>query len=137
MRSFIAMFVLVFSVSAMALTFPINKPFTHVYEWTVDEGVTGVIPVLSMPAKTLIRKVDVYTQTITSGASAMTLGDADADGFMIDGFKGTVGAYSGTGSLKGAFEGYKFYSSADTIDLTITGTASAGKIKFVIEGIAL
>jgi hypothetical protein len=137
MKLFLALLVLFVSFNSFALTFKKDEVMTKTYVWKASEDAVGVIPVFTFPANVLIKSVHAKVDTIVAGASALEFGDADANGFLVNGFAGTVGVYNATGTYKGAYNGEKFYSAADTLDLTITGTASAGEVKFVIDYIAL
>jgi hypothetical protein len=114
---------------------------------------TGTIPIFSAPENCLIHGVRAHVLTLVAGSSAEELGDGnDPDGFLVDGFAaGTgiyptgaedanCGAYQKTSTAGGTdaadvsrSEAKKLYSSADTIDFKITGTATAGKIRFYID----
>lgn len=143
MKFIIALLMLCVCFSASALTFQKDQVKTHTFVWAIDGSgdskvVTGTIPVFSFPAKVFVKDVRALVETEVAGSSAETLGDgAAATGFLVDGFAGTVGFYNATGALKGSFVGEKYYSAADTMDLILTGTASAGKIKFSVDYIAL
>jgi hypothetical protein len=117
---------------------------------------TGTIPIFSAPAKCLILSAGAEVMTAITGSTAEELGDGtDPDGFLVDGFAATAGFYplyvtDASGTFAGAFTfdqnagatdaldvntvpKAKLYSSADTIDFKITGTATAGKVAFIVE----
>lgn len=117
---------------------------------------TGVIPIFSVPADCVIKSVQAYVLTLVAGSSAEEVGDGDdVDGYIKDGFAAAtgmfplyaqdasttfVGAYAqdstdgGTDALDVSIVGKeKLYTAADTIDFKISGTASAGKIRFTVK----
>ena len=117
---------------------------------------TGSVPIFSIPADTVIRAVTAHVITLVAGSTAEIVGDgADDNGYLLDGFAAAtgifplyrqgaaatfVGAYlfdsqaGGTDALDVSIEGKaKLYTSADTIDYDIAGTATAGKIRFTVE----
>lgn len=118
---------------------------------------TGVIPIFTTGANCLIHSVKAHVITLVAGSSAEEVGDGnDVDGFIVDGFAASTGVYplSAEDATCGAYqkattagatdaldvsnsEAKKFYSASDTIDFKISGTASAGKIRFEIEYEAL
>lgn len=117
---------------------------------------TGTIQFFSASANCMIKSVTAHVVTAVTGSSAEEVGDGtDVDGFIVDGFAATAGVYplyvQGVATtFAGAFafdsqagatdaadvsieHKNKFYSSADTIDYKITGTATAGKVRFFVE----
>lgn len=114
---------------------------------------TGVIPIFSAPAGTLIHSVRAQVITAVTGSSAEELGDGtDVDGYLVDGFAATAGIYPASAedvncgilqkaTTAGATDALdvsnsaekRYYSSADTVDYKISGTATAGKIRFFVE----
>jgi hypothetical protein len=117
---------------------------------------TGVIPIFSAPADCVIKSVQAYVLTLVAGSSAEEVGDGtDVDGFLVDGFAAATGLYplyvtDASSTFAGAFvfdqnagatdaldvntvPKDKLYTAADTIDFKITGTATAGKIRFVVK----
>ena len=140
MKSFLVFMLLAFSLSASALTFLKGQVSSETFLYEVgnrnadSSAVVGTINILSVPANVYVKDVHAFVETPIAGTSAEVLGDGAAtNGFLVDGFAGTAGFYSASGSLKGSFDGAKFYSSADTLDLVLTGTATAGKIRFLVE----
>lgn len=121
---------------------------------------TGTIAIFSAPANCAIKSIKAHVITAVTGATSEIVGDGtDTNGFLEDGFAANAGYYplhvqEVSATFAGAFT-YdsdagvtdaadvsivpkdKFYSSADTIDFVIGGTASAGKIRFVVEFMAL
>lgn len=90
-------------------------------------GSADVYEILELPAKTLVLRVG-YDVTVAEGATATVhIGDgADADGFVVGANLNSVGSGSSALALtEGApntITGYsngKYYSAADTIDLTL------------------
>lgn len=118
-----------------------------------SSAATGTIAIFSAPANTLIHGVRFEVLTAVTGSSAETVGDGtDPDGYLEDGFAAStgvgplnaqdapIGAFlkdsnaGGTDALDVSVTGAdKLYSSADTVDYIITGTATAGKIRFYID----
>lgn len=114
---------------------------------------TGVIPIASLPANSLVHRVQAHVQTLVAGSTAEEVGDGnDVDGFLVDNFASATGVYplSAEDVTCGAYakastagatdaldasrsEAKKFYSAADTVDFKLTGTATAGKIRFEVE----
>jgi len=138
--------------------YPKGQKLRHTFLWDIggtgDSAVaTGVIPIFSAPANCLIHKVSADVKTIVAGSTAETLGDGtDVDGYLLDSFAATTGVYplSAEDVLIGVFQKattagatdpldvsnspeVKLYSSADTIDFAITGTATTGKIRFTVD----
>lgn len=142
MKFIIALLTMFVCFSASALTFEKDDVHTHTFVWDVagtgDSKVTaGTIPVFTFPAKIFVKSVHALVETALTGATAAILGDGTAtNGFLVDGFAGTAAFYNATGSSKGSYSGEKYYSAADTMDLTLTGTATAGKIKFSVDYVA-
>lgn len=112
-----------------------------------SKTLTGVIPIFSAPAHCLIHEVKAEVIAAVTGSSAEEVGDGtDVDGYLVDGFAANTGAYplSPEDANCGVFQKAatattgntpekKFYSAADTIDYKISGTATAGKIRFTVE----
>ena len=138
--------------------YPKGQKLRHTFLWDIggtgDSAVaTGVIPIFSAPANCLIHKVMAHVQTLVAGSTAETLGDgADVDGYLLDSFAANAGIYplSAEDVLIGVYQKattagatdpldvsnspeMKLYASADTIDYVITGTATAGKIRFDVD----
>jgi len=127
----------------------------HKFQWEVggvgvdSSTVTGVIPIFSAPAGCLITSAKAYVQTAVTGSTAEELGDGtDVDGYLVDNFAASTGIYptsvndatcgvfmkvDGATDAADAAPEVKLYASADTIDFKITGTATAGKILFLID----
>jgi hypothetical protein len=112
----------------------------------LKNGAVGVYTIMSIPAKTAILKVSALTVTGVTGGD-MEVGDSDnTDGYIETTFEDTIGFYplkAAASTLAGAYQataggpdlgGGKYYASADTLDLKITGsTVTIGKIWFVID----
>ncbi len=144
--------------------YPKGKKLTHVFLWDFDVSntgadshtATGVIPILSLPANSIVHNVFANVITAVTGSTAEEVGDGtDVDGYLTDGFAANAGVYpvsirpaastfAGVFSLvqtAGATDAadvdtvpeQKIYASADTLDYKISGTATAGKIQFVVE----
>lgn len=133
-------------------------PLQHKFLWDLggtgdSSTATGVIPIFSAPAATLIKSVEAYVLTAVTGSTAEELGDGtDVDGFLVDGFAASTGLYPASAedancgvfqkaTTAGATDAadvsnsseVKLYASADTIDFKISGTATAGKILFLVN----
>lgn len=121
---------------------------------------TGTIEIFSAPANCLIKSVKAHVLTLVAGSTSEIVGDGNDDnGFLEDGFAAATGVYplypqdsastfvgayaydstdGGTDALDVSKVGKeKLYTSADTIDFKIGGTATAGKIRFFVEFIRL
>lgn len=110
---------------------------------------TGTIQMFSMPANSIVYGVQAYVITAVTGSTAEEVGDGtDVDGFVVDNFAAATGFYptSAEDATCGVFQKvpgttdaadvapeYKLYASADTIDYKISGTATAGKILFLVH----
>ena len=116
---------------------------------------TGVVAIFSAPANCLVHSVKALVETLVAGATAEEVGDGtDVDGFVVDGFAAATGLFplyvtDAASTFAGAFtldqnagvtdaldvntvSKDKLYASADTIDYKISGTATAGKIRFFV-----
>lgn len=140
--------------------YPKRQKLTQTFLWDIgasagsqSSAATGVIPIFSAPANCVIHKVTANVLTLVAGSTAEEVGDGvDPDGFLIDNFAAATGVYPPSAehatcgvyqkaTTAGATDALdvsnspelKLYSSADTIDFTITGTATAGKIMFSVE----
>lgn len=114
---------------------------------------TGTLAIASLPANSLVHSVRAHVMTAVTGATSEIVGDGtDTDGYLVDGFAANTGVYPLSAedvncgimqkaTTAGATDALdvsnsaekKFYSSADTIDFIIGGTATAGKIRFSVE----
>ena len=90
-----------------------------------------VLEVIPVPAKTLVMRVG-YDVTIAEGATAtFDLGDgSDADGYLNDVDLNSVGSgvmslalTEGTPNTIAGYSNGKYYSAADTIDMTLNNNA--------------
>jgi hypothetical protein len=115
-----------------------------------SSAATGTIAICSVPANSFVFSVEAEVVTAVTGSTAEEVGDGtDPNGWLVDGFAASGGFYpssAATAASAGVLaqaagatdagdvtrEG-KLYASADTIDYVITGTATAGKIWFVVE----
>lgn len=130
------------------------KKHRHVYLWDLggtgqSSAATGTIPIFTAPDNCLIHAVSAQVLTAVTGSTAEELGDGtDVDGYLVDNFAAATGYYPTSPNVAtcGAFQFVpgttdaadrapekKLYSSSDTIDFLITGTASAGKIRFFVD----
>jgi len=114
-------------------------------------GVTGVIPLLTFEANSLVMSVKAYVKSAVTGSTAETVGDGtDVDGYLVDGFAAATGFFPKTYAAASAatefFGAYaaqgdsmeaKFYNAGDSVDLVLTGTATAGELDFYIDYMVL
>lgn len=137
-----------------------NMVHKHRFLWDVlggaghdSKAATGTIPIFSAPAGCKINKVVANTIVAVTGSTAEEVGDGvDPDGYIKDGFAASIAVLplSAEDALIGAYQQKttagatdaadvsnswesKVYAAADTIDYVITGTATAGKIEFLVE----
>lgn len=115
-----------------------------------SSAVTGTVAICSLPAKSFVYAVEAEVITAVTGSTAEEVGDgSDPNGWLLDAFAANAGFYpssAATAASAGVYaqaagatdaldvcrEG-KLYTSADTIDFEISGTATAGKIRFIVE----
>ena len=106
------------------------------------DNMTGVnVPV---PAGTRVVSVALHVETAFAGGTSLTVGDGGSATGFIDATQGATGNLTAGAKLVGtgaytsgatdttAFE-FKLYASADTIDLAINGTFTAGKATLVVN----
>jgi hypothetical protein len=111
--------------------------------------------ILQIPANTVIEEEYVIVDTAVVGLTGFKIGVTadDDDGFITDptplatvGIQyaviGWQGAYmkatgNATGGLSGTYKTKKYFSAATNVALAVTGSASAGKIKYVLKGYTL
>ena len=90
----------------------------------------------------VITAVDVIVTTAITGVTQLDVGDGtDPNGYMAASTL-TVGAFPGAGVLVQAAgtpfsRAAKTYTVADTIDLDVTGTSTAGACAIVVRGYRL
>lgn len=134
------------------------KVHRHVFLWDMggtgnSSVATGVIPIFTIPDTCKILKVSAQVLTAVTGSSAEEVGDGnDVDGYLVDNFAASAGAYPASAedvtcgvyqkaTTAGATDAAdvsnsaesKYYASSDTVDFKISGTATAGKIRFFID----
>ena len=134
------------------------KVHRHVFLWDLggtgnSSTATGVIPIFTIPDTCKILKVSAQVLTAVTGSTAEEVGDGnDVDGYIVDNFAASTGAYplSAEDATCGVYQKAttagatdaldvsnsaeaKYYASSDTIDFKISGTATAGKIRFFID----
>ena len=85
-----------------------------------------VLEAISLPAKSLVLHVGVDVTTAGTGSLTLDVGDgADADGYLDGVAADAVGSFASVHTLSsGATVGLsagKYYTSADTIDVTLVG----------------
>ena len=93
-----------------------------------------VIEAVKIPAGALVHNVYTVIVTAEGSTATATVGDADAAagwGASVD-LNGVAGTMTG-GAVSDTFPalGGKYYASADTIDLTVTGVIETGKVKVI------
>ena len=106
-----------------------------------DQGATGaadVLKVFSVPAGTFVDKAVCIVRVAEGGTQIADIGDGDdADGYMNDtDLNATAGTADFSDTTDDAFAeaGGKYYSSADTIDVTlITNGMNTGKFEVWIH----
>jgi hypothetical protein len=119
-------------------------------DYTSPKGFyTGTL--FQVPANTVIEEVYAIVDVALSGPSALKVGDANDDDGFITYYQalgnlgiaysslGELGAYmrTSTGNISGVFKAKKYYSAATNIILTVTGAATAGKVKLLFKGYTL
>ena len=145
--------------------FPKRRPLRQEFLWDFDTtnkdadstAATGTINILSAPADSLITNVAADVITAVTGSTAETVGDGtDVDGYLLDTFAASIQyvPLNNQDSPRGALvldsnagvtdaldvtvtAATNHYTSADTIDYIITGTATAGKIRFIVDFMVL
>jgi hypothetical protein len=114
-----------------------------------SSAATGTIALMTAPASSVIHAVKAQVITAVTGATAETVGDAgDVDGYLVDNFAANAGFYpsatnaatngvymqaAGTTDAADVCPENKAYSTATAINFILSGTATAGKIQFLID----
>lgn len=106
--------------------------FKQVADYRASAGLTAlasadVYEILNIPAKTLVLRVGYDVTTVEGATATVHIGDgSDADGFVASANLNSVGSGASALALtEGApntvtgYSGGKYYSAADTIDLTL------------------
>lgn len=153
MKYLTIMLVMMFSLTSFA-GFPKFQRMTQEFLWDVTAGASadstlssGTINIFSVPAGTVIFSVNSNVETVVSGSSSEIVGDGgDTNGYLVDGFMNATGLSWATlfvanigdylladNSDVASGPAIKFYSSADTIDFIVAGSATAGKVRFFID----
>ena len=92
-----------------------------------------IIEVISIPANSYVMACGAVTETVQGAASTFHIGDgADADGYVASGNANVLGGTASNGALLIANNAGKYYTAADTIDITIGASGAnptAAKIK--------
>jgi hypothetical protein len=137
----------------------VGKLNTQTILWSVGDKsadvstAIGTVKIWSIPADAAVCDVKAYVETPMLGASAAVVGDnSSTNGFLLNGFATVAGLYpsnvqAGTyagayqyvteGSTKVHLPGCKAYAAAKDLQLTLTGTATVGKIRFLIDFLQL
>lgn len=96
-------------------------------------------PIFNIPAKTFVQFVQADVETVEGGTLTFDLGDGSgAAGFLSNVNGNSVGSScSALGLAEGtpntispAYSAGKYYSAADTLDLTLDNDADAAKVTF-------
>lgn len=104
-----------------------------------------------IPAGVVVEQMYVIVDEAAVGVSALTIGDgSSATGYITSnagigslglqyygaGLKGTY-LQKQSGNIASALAGAKYYSASDSMLMSITGTATAGKMRVIIKGYSL
>lgn len=90
---------------------------------------TDVLEVIKVPAKTLVTNVVLEVTTAEGGTLTIDVGDGDDPDGYLDGVNGNAAAAYIPVAGTAAFEQGKFYTAADTIDVTTVNAADAAVMK--------
>ena len=90
------------------------------------------VAVLDIPAGTFIPSFGVYVYVSTvwaGGTPSIDVGDSDTDGWVdtTNVTETTAGMYGGTASAATYNDSGKLYTSADTLDVTLAASSTAGE----------
>jgi len=101
-----------------------SRQFTY-----ANPGTT--VAVLDIPAGTMIPPFGVicYVKTAWAGGTpSIDVGDSDTDGWVdtTNVTETTIGAYGGTASAATYNDNGKIYTSADSLDVTLAASSTAG-----------
>lgn len=92
-------------------------------------GATDVLEVIRVPANTLVTNVALEVTTAEGGTLTIDVGDGDdPDGFLDGVNANTAAAYLPVAGTA-AYEQGKYYTAADTIDVTTVNAADAAVMK--------
>ena len=92
-------------------------------------GATDVLEVIRVPANTLVTNVALEVTTAEGGTLTIDVGDGDdPDGFLDGVNANTAAAYIPVAGTA-AYEQGKYYTAADTIDVTTVNAADAAVMK--------
>jgi len=116
----------------------------------ISSVTAGAKTLLALPAKATVLSVSAYVETAVVGGT-MVVGDAtDPDGYLLEGFEGTIGFYpikhataattkagayviATEGSTAVELVGGKYYASATNLLLTLGDAVTAGKVWFIVN----
>jgi hypothetical protein len=90
---------------------------------------TDVLEVIKVPAKTLVTNVVLEVTTAEGGTLTIDVGDGDDPDGYLDGVNGNATAAYIPVAGTAAFEQGKYYTAADTIDVTTVNAADAAVMK--------
>jgi hypothetical protein len=105
-------------------------------------GAADVLQVFNVPAGTLVRHVAYEVVTAEGATLTFDIGDGDAAAGYISNANGNSAGARGVNTLAlteatpntvTGYSGGKFYSAADTIDITLDHAVDAGKIRVWAE----
>jgi hypothetical protein len=90
---------------------------------------TDVLEVIKVPAQTLVTNVVLEVTTAEGGTLTIDVGDGDDPDGYLDGVNGNATAAYIPVAGTAAFEQGKYYTAADTIDVTTVNAADAAVMK--------
>lgn len=88
-------------------------------------GAADILEVIKVPAKTLVTHVALEVTTAEGGTLTLDVGDGDNPDGYLDGVNGNATAAYISVAGTDAFEQGKYYTAADTIDVTTVNAADA------------
>ena len=111
----------------------LTNPITVVSAAITDADTNTTVQALDIPAGAFVPPYGVSVQVVTAfsgGTPALDVGDGDNDDGWVDKddiTEGTPGTYSGTNSNGATYANAgRYYSSADTLDVAVSASLSAG-----------
>ena len=97
-----------------------------------NAAITDIWQGLNIPAGMMVHDVGLIILTIEDSAANLTVGDSDVDGYIATcdaTALGSAGAINSS-AFSTAYAGGKYYSSADTIDVTFGSACDT--VKFIL-----
>lgn len=92
-------------------------------------GAADILEVIKVPAQTLVTNVVLEVTTAEGGTLTIDVGDGDDPDGYLDGVNGNATAAYIPVAGTAAFEQGKYYTAADTIDVTTVNAADAAVMK--------